>query len=198
VWDADTLEVLVRGVGLVTAMLGAAAAVPGAVWRLKDKTAAKIKAIQTRLWRHPIDVRNQTGHAYLGVHATATAKGIVAASGLDARIAALEQQVRELEGSVREVKGNLQVEIETRKDADTRLANQIGLLRTAIHDLEKVSTEIDANAFLIVVFGIVLTSISDWLASNFWVAVISVAVGVGSWVFAVLILERSRHRRERS
>ena len=45
--------------------------------------------------------------------------------------------------------------------ADTRLAGDIEGLRTALYDLEKVSTEIDARALPLVVLGIVLTGIGD-------------------------------------
>jgi hypothetical protein len=42
-------EVLVRVVGLVTALLGAAATVPEGAWRLQEKTTARIEAVKARL-----------------------------------------------------------------------------------------------------------------------------------------------------
>ena len=182
----------------MTALLGAAAAVPGAVWRLKDRAAAGLRAVQARLSRHPIDVRNVTGHAHLGVAVTASATGTVTPNTLEGRIDALEQRATQIEGSVREVGHDLRLETEARKDAEVRLASQIDLLKTAIRDLEKVSTEIDANALPIVVIGIVLTSIGDWIACNTGVAVASIAVGVGSSIIAVSILVRSRPGRART
>jgi hypothetical protein len=44
----------------------------------------------------------------------------------------------------------------------------------------------------VVAVGIVITGIGDWLASNSWSAAVSIALGVGSSIYALIILERSR------
>jgi septation ring formation regulator EzrA len=187
VCDSSALEDLVRVVGLVTALLGAAAAVPGGVWRLKDRAAAGVKAVQARLTRHPVDVRNVTAHLAVAVTTSAAGRVTVRAETMQARIAELEQRVTEIQGSVREIKDDLRAEIEGRKDADTRLAGEIEELRTALHDLEKLGTEIDAHALPVVVIGILLTSIGDWIASYPWMAGIAIIIGAVASVYALTI-----------
>ena len=191
--DVDALTVLVRVVGLVATLLGTAAAVPGAVWRLRDKTAANLRALQARLSPRAPD-RHVT-LADLGAAVETSATGAITmaqSSTFMQRVAALEQRVTEIEGSVREVSDNLQVEIEARKDADTRLSGQIEGLRSALRDLEKVSTEVDARALPLVVLGIVLTGIGDWLASVTWLGVASIVLGAMASVYALIILARHR------
>jgi hypothetical protein len=96
-----------------------------------------------------------------------------------------------LQGEVGKVEDKLRVEIETRNDADARLADQKRGLETDLRDLEKASTEIDANALPVVVIGIVLTSIGDWIACNAWVAVGSIVLGGVSSVYALVLLKRA-------
>ena len=144
-----------------------------------------------------------TGQAHVvGVAATVSATGVVGmiqTSTLMARVAALEQRVTEAERSAREVKDSLQVEVEARKDADNRrLEGQIAGLRAAIRDLERATTEIDANALPIVVLGIVLTTIGDWIALNAWWAVVMIIVAVVSSLVAAALLLSHRPIRKRT
>ena len=152
-----------------------------------------------KLFRIRRNARIQGGVIATDIAMTIDAAGVVVrgvAGTIEERVAALERRLDHSERQLDEVRESLRVETAERKAEHAQLAEtlktEVRRLEAAVRELEQASIKINARALPVVLWGILLTTVGDWLAVVWWLGWTCAAVGAALSVWAALSLWRYR------
>jgi hypothetical protein len=195
----DPLTITIQLVGLLTAILGTVATVPDVLWHPRVGMWPQLQAFVRRLFQRRKPDQAATGVALTPVTVSVTPGGLVIGSRgykLQERVADLERRLEEAQKQLAGLNDKLREEATERRAEDARLAEtfraEVQRLETLIRELEEMTTRINIRAFPVVILGIVLTTIGNLLAYNWWLGVLGVVAGLAASAWAAVAIWRSR------